>query len=132
MLTKQEREKLIDALVSQDVQLIQTGQISLDSFLREGWVGYGTLPDDLLLERARAEDSDIDLEDLGVTPTPQGGMNDYRVTWEIDLSATSPKEAAKRAMYFQRPQSTAHVFVVTDSYGTAVQVDLDEDQHVGF
>lgn len=40
-------------------------------------------------------------------------MNTYRVTWEIDVEAESPLEAAERAREIQRdPDSTATVFGV--------------------
>ena len=42
-------------------------------------------------------------------------MKTYRVTWEIDIDANSPYEAASRALEIQRdPGSTATVFDVTD------------------
>jgi hypothetical protein len=47
-------------------------------------------------------------------------MNEYRVTWEIDLRANSPEEAAREALQIQRdPASTATVFNVSD-----VRIDL--------
>lgn len=38
---------------------------------------------------------------------------EYRVTWEIDVTANSPREAAEQALTIQRdPDSTATVFEV--------------------
>jgi len=39
--------------------------------------------------------------------------NEYRITWTVDVSATSPEEAARRARAMQlRQDSIADVFVV--------------------
>ena len=67
-------------------------------------------------------------------------MKTYRVKWEIDVRAASPKEAAQRALEIQRnPESTAIFFEVTehDDYSmqlhaplgdsTPVAIDLLED-----
>lgn len=41
-------------------------------------------------------------------------MPEYRVTWQIDVVALSPKDAAERALEIQRnPDSIATVFDVT-------------------
>ena len=41
-------------------------------------------------------------------------MATYRVTWEIDLEANSPREAAEQAQEIQRdPNSIATVFAVS-------------------
>ena len=47
-------------------------------------------------------------------------MPTYHITWEIDLSARSHREAAESALEMQRdPESTATVFMVRDvSTGT--------------
>jgi hypothetical protein len=43
-------------------------------------------------------------------------MRDYRVTWEIDVTAENPTKAAKEALDIQRDGgSLATVFGVTDS-----------------
>lgn len=48
-------------------------------------------------------------------------MRDYRVTWTIDLAATSPREAARKALKVQRdPDSSALLFEVKE-------FDTDED-----
>jgi hypothetical protein len=62
--------------------------------------------------------------------------NHYRVTWEIDLEADSPREAAIEAQAIQRdPESTANVFSVRNRSdpqdalrdgGPAEEIDLDE------
>lgn len=50
---------------------------------------------------------------------------EYRVTWEIDLWARSPKDAAQTALDIMRdPESTATVFNVTNAQGYTVSVDL--------
>jgi len=54
-------------------------------------------------------------------------MNDYKVYWEIDISANSHREAAERAWELMRePFSTANVFTVSDGKET-VCIDLQED-----
>lgn len=60
-------------------------------------------------------------------------MTEYRVMWEIDIVASSPREAAKKALEIQRnPDSWATVFRVVpfESNGEAVDVDLllDEEE----
>lgn len=51
----------------------------------------------------------------------------YRLVWEIDICATSPKAAAKKALKYQRdPDSTATVFDVFNEKGKVTRVDLLE------
>lgn len=53
---------------------------------------------------------------------------EYLVTWTIDLTADSPREAARQALTIQRdPKSWATVFTVTDWRGIEVEVDIDDD-----
>jgi hypothetical protein len=54
--------------------------------------------------------------------------HDYLVRWEIDVTATSPKEAAKAALDIQRNSdgNLAQLFDVTDSKGVTTRVDLWE------
>lgn len=52
-------------------------------------------------------------------------MNEYTVTWAIDIDADTPEEAAKEAMAIQRdPDSIATVFMVSDGK-TTTKVDLE-------
>jgi hypothetical protein len=54
-------------------------------------------------------------------------MNSYVVTWEIDLEAETPEDAARQARAAQtRPDTLATVFTVTDVDGNQTQVDLTE------
>ncbi len=55
-------------------------------------------------------------------------MGTYHVTWEIDVDADSPLEAARQARELQRPGSSANVFDVLehDSEGDIERFDLDE------
>ena len=56
-------------------------------------------------------------------------MPEYHVTWEIDLAADSPREAAREALAIQRdPGSIATVFDVTDAAGRTDRVDLEESE----
>jgi len=56
-------------------------------------------------------------------------MKRHRVTWDIDIWADSPKEAAQKARQTQlTPDNTATVFTVTPEDGDPVQVDLLEDE----
>ena len=53
-------------------------------------------------------------------------LKPYRVMWEIDVDAGSPREAAIKALEIQRdPESTAVVFKVQQKPGGWEQVDLD-------
>ena len=53
-------------------------------------------------------------------------MPEYRVHWEIDLDADSPREAAEKALTIHRnPESIATVFDVTDETGRIECIDLD-------
>ena len=55
--------------------------------------------------------------------------NDYAVTWEIQLSADSPRAAAELALEIQRDvYSSAVVFTVTDGDGNKTTVDLMEGE----
>lgn len=52
----------------------------------------------------------------------------YRVVWEIDIFAQTPKEAAEKAWsHMRHPGSTANVFEVFDQDGNKTHVDLLED-----
>ena len=54
-------------------------------------------------------------------------MGEYRVIWEIDISADSPIEAAIEAQKDQtRVLTTAEVFDVFDERGEKTRVDLTE------
>jgi len=56
-------------------------------------------------------------------------MPEYRVRWEIDLSADSPEEAATEARRIQLdPDSIAQVFDIMEDNGVTIQVDLDEGE----
>lgn len=51
----------------------------------------------------------------------------YRVTWEIDVEAETPLEAAQKAFaYMQGSDTTATVFSCKPDKGKAVTVDLLE------
>ena len=51
----------------------------------------------------------------------------YHVTWEIDIGAASPKEAAEKALAIQHdPDSLATVFDVADEAGDITRIDLDD------
>ena len=54
-------------------------------------------------------------------------MKHYKVIWEIDLTAESPREAAEQAYEIQRDRdSTASVFDVYDARGKKTRIDLSE------
>lgn len=56
----------------------------------------------------------------------------YRVVWEIDIDACSPKEAAEKALAIQRnPESIATVFDITDPGGRTTRIDLLEKEDEG-
>ena len=54
-------------------------------------------------------------------------MPEYRVEWDIELSARSPEAAAREALRIHRdPTSLATVFTVTNSRGEQRKIDLTE------
>jgi hypothetical protein len=54
-------------------------------------------------------------------------MPEYHVTWEIELIADAPREAAVKALAIQRdPDSIATVFDVKDEAGTTERIDLED------
>ena len=56
-------------------------------------------------------------------------QHSYLVTWEIDIHADSPREAAEKAWgHMRHPDSTANVFTVVDKGGDSTLVDLLEEQ----
>lgn len=56
-------------------------------------------------------------------------MQTYKVAWEIDIEASSPKEAAEVARHYQTVEgTTATVFDVRDETGKLTRVDLLEDE----
>ena len=54
-------------------------------------------------------------------------MPEYHLTWEIDLDADSPRQAAEKALTIHRnPESIATVFDVKDETGHTERIDLDD------
>ena len=54
-------------------------------------------------------------------------MPEYRITWQIDIMAATPLEAAQRALRIHRDsESIATVFDVTDEAGTTQRIDLED------
>ena len=52
-------------------------------------------------------------------------MKSFRVSWEIDVDAKSPRAAAQEALRIQRdPESTATVFSVRE---TKSEIPLDDE-----
>lgn len=52
----------------------------------------------------------------------------YLVTWEMDIYAETPREAAEKAWdHMRRPDSTANVFTVLNKDGDTTLVDLEEE-----
>ena len=53
----------------------------------------------------------------------------YLVTWEMDIYADSPREAAEKAWgHMRAPNSTANVFTVFNKDGVGTIIDLEEQQ----
>ncbi len=50
---------------------------------------------------------------------------EYRVKWEIDIEAKSPRKAAEGALRIQRKISDATFFEVIDKNGKVTLVDLE-------
>ena len=56
-------------------------------------------------------------------------MPHYYVTWDIDVDANSPKEAAEVAQATQRdPVTMATVFQVMDETGKTITIDMEEEE----
>jgi hypothetical protein len=56
-------------------------------------------------------------------------MQAYKVLWEIDIEAESPKVAAEKARYYQTvPSTTATVFDVLGEAGEVTRIDLMEHE----
>lgn len=56
-------------------------------------------------------------------------MKSWRVTWEIDIEADTPREAAEQAQAIQRDvMSIATVFRVVPGDDVETVVDLDEPE----
>lgn len=55
-------------------------------------------------------------------------MNEYRVKWEIDIYANSPREAALAALEIQRRVGSSAVVFDVANNGETVRVDLDEKE----
>lgn len=54
-------------------------------------------------------------------------MREYLVSWEIEITANTPEEAARKALAVQRdPNSIAMVFDVIGENGGPIRVDLLE------
>lgn len=54
-------------------------------------------------------------------------MKSYNVSWEIEIFADNPEDAAREALAIQRdPNCCATVFAVTDERGDITHVDLTE------
>lgn len=59
-------------------------------------------------------------------PTKGPKVRTYLVTWEMHLNATTPREAAERALEIHRdPESIATHFVVSDRKGNYTEIDLE-------
>jgi len=55
--------------------------------------------------------------------------NHYVVTWEMDIDAETPQDAARQAWALMRAKdSTANVFDVLDADGGCTRVDLMEGE----
>ncbi len=56
-------------------------------------------------------------------------MNHYCISWNIDIEAETPREAAEEALKVQRdPESMATVFEVRDKTGNITTIDLEEER----
>lgn len=67
------------------------------------------------------------MSEVGSSPEPDEWLT-YRVSWEIDVHADAPREAAEQALKIQRnPASIATVFQVVGPDGNAQSVDLLAD-----
>jgi hypothetical protein len=59
-------------------------------------------------------------------------MKNYAVTWNMELDADSPIEAARAALNIMQDRtSTANCFTVCDDEGEVTHVDLEEESQKG-
>ena len=55
----------------------------------------------------------------------------YLVSWEVDVTASNPEQAAREALKIQRdPNETVHTFYVVRGYGTPEQDEEDARTYV--
>lgn len=68
---------------------------------------------------------------MGTVGEEGSSMSSYKVTWEIDIEANNPLDAAIRAQEIQRdPASTATIYMVRNTKnGALFQVDPAEPMH---
>ncbi len=63
--------------------------------------------------------------EIGSVRDVKADAHEYLVTWRIEVTAASPREAAQLALSIQRDeQSIAAYFDVADTVGNTYQVDL--------
>lgn len=60
-------------------------------------------------------------------------MKSYLISWEIDLHADSPREAAEKAFEIQRDPASEALFFEVIEHGTNehINVDLMEEDETG-
>ena len=59
-------------------------------------------------------------------------MKNYCVTWELELDADSPEEAARLAWKFMREtDANCNCFTVCDDEGNVTRIDLEEESQKG-
>lgn len=72
-----------------------------------------------------AADLDGMVIEIGSVRDAKADAREYLVTWQIEVTAASPREAAELALSIQRDeQSIAAHFGVADAVGNTHQVDL--------
>ena len=54
-------------------------------------------------------------------------MPEYRVAWEIDISADSPRKAAEQAEHYQKNGHYRGAFDVYDEENNKTYIDLEEN-----
>lgn len=118
-LTPKSRDILIDRLTQHAL-----ASDSVAEMLRYGFCGFASMPDDYLVGEAAVRQ--VRTEDLEIT-TITSSTQEYRVFWEIDVSATDARNAAEVARYYQRPGTSADTFDVFDAKGDMTRVRLNEE-----
>ena len=90
---------------------------------------HGRMPQEVIdntVQRLRQMYGDVQAEIRNeMTPMVSVPAGHYRVQWEIDIEAATPKEAAEQAFEIMKdPESIATVFDVFDSTGKKTTVDM--------
>jgi hypothetical protein len=122
-LSPESRTELIDRLVLHCID--STSTADLRTIFRQGVGGFEQAPDDQLIDLAAQWR--VRMQGIAVTES-DAPLQDYLVSWELNIRADGPASAARVARYFQMPGTNAETFDITDQTGHQQRVNLAEDR----